>query len=597
MRKRLLWSAGIALLYLLIVWRVAGIYFETNDDRFFTEILSGALTGAPDPHTIYMNYFLSWPLSLLYRVTVGIPWYGIMLITCHFAVYTALLQSIGLRMKTVKGYVVSAGLVLFIALINLYITINIQYTSTAAMLAAAGYVCLLLREDRKKGLTMFFCFELAAFLLRDQAMLMIQPLGAAAYLGTCLLDDRTGKKECLMRMAGMILAAGVIFIIGIAGSLIGYRGKGWEDYQRFNQARTEMFDFYGVPVYEEVKPILDEYEVTRAEYEAFCNYVTLDWDISTECVEALADYAESRHNMEMDMKSRWKQAWEKLGAEKHLMELWVVIAAWLVLLPWAILWKRFSLLLPLGGMMLGRLAVWGYLIYGGRLMQRVTRPLLAAETILLAALLIRDYSSALMNPQSENMGAGGRQKRFLAVSAAVLAVCCLLSGKQQYSEAVAAGSWQKDYIKGLAEVEDYCRMHPENRYLLDAWSFCYYRGGVFETRISGPQNCVYSGGWFSNSPVLYRHLEQYQGRYDRDICLMIYETEDSWESKPIVAFLTEKFGGGPVLEDRLTVSHGGSYLILRFKPCYFKTGNNKAPVFRCRGFLERRVWDSNPRAL
>ncbi len=177
MKKRLLWSAGIALFYILIVWKVAGIYFETNDDKYFAEILSGALTGAPDPHTIYMNFFLSWPLSLLYRITVRIPWYGIMLIMCHFAVYTSLLQSIGIRMKTVKGYVISVGLMLCFCLINAYVTLNIQWTSTAALLAVAGYVCLLLREDSKKGLMMFFFFELAAFLLRDQAMLMIQPLG------------------------------------------------------------------------------------------------------------------------------------------------------------------------------------------------------------------------------------------------------------------------------------------------------------------------------------------------------------------------------------------------------------------------------------
>lgn len=565
MKKRLLWSAGIALFYILIVWKVAGIYFETNDDKYFAEILSGALTGAPDPHTIYMNFFLSWPLSLLYRITVRIPWYGIMLIMCHFAVYTSLLQSIGIRMKTVKGYVISVGLMLCFCLINAYVTLNIQWTSTAALLAVAGYVCLLLREDSKKGLMMFFFFELAAFLLRDQAMLMIQPLGGAAYLGICLTGRKEGWKKCLMRMAGMILTVAVILIIGFAGNLIGYHGKGWKEYDRFNQAGLEMFDFYGMPAYEEVKPILDEYEVTRAEYEAFNSYVTLDWDVSTECVEALAEYAKNRYNVKMDMMSRLRQAWEKLGAEKHLIELRVVIVAWLVVLLWAILWKRFYLLLPLGGVMLGRLAVWGYLIYGGRLLHRITRPLLAGEIILLAALLVWDYSSGYRNPQSGLMGVNVRQKGFLAVSAAIFAVCCFFSGKLQYSAAVAVIGGQEVYIQGLVEIEDYCRMHPENRYLLDAWSFGFYRGGVFETRIYGPQNCVYSGGWFSNSPVLYQHMEQYLGRYDRDICLIIYETEDAWESKPIIALLTEKFGSEPVLEDKLTVSHGGSYLILRFE--------------------------------
>ena len=53
----------------------------------------------------------------------------------------------------------------------------IQYTSTAALLAMAGYACLIMHSDERKGIIIFGIFEMLAFLLRSDSMLMIQPFG------------------------------------------------------------------------------------------------------------------------------------------------------------------------------------------------------------------------------------------------------------------------------------------------------------------------------------------------------------------------------------------------------------------------------------
>lgn len=88
---RILISIGIPLLYLFAVSKMTGLCFETNDDRVITEILSGTLTGEPDGHTVQSNYLLSYPLSVLYRVSVRVPWYGGLLVLCHFLAYAAVL--------------------------------------------------------------------------------------------------------------------------------------------------------------------------------------------------------------------------------------------------------------------------------------------------------------------------------------------------------------------------------------------------------------------------------------------------------------------------------------------------------------------------
>ena len=83
----------MAILLLGVVWTVPGNYWDTNDDRVIAEILSGTLGGQPEAHVVYVNYLLSWPLSLLYRLTDKVPWYGLTIFLFHILVYTVLFRN------------------------------------------------------------------------------------------------------------------------------------------------------------------------------------------------------------------------------------------------------------------------------------------------------------------------------------------------------------------------------------------------------------------------------------------------------------------------------------------------------------------------
>lgn len=549
-------SIGVPLLYLFAVWKTAGFYFETNDDKVIAEILSGTLTGSPEAHTVQSNYLLSYPLSLLYRISVGIPWYGSMLMLCHFLIYAALLYSIWPRSRSVLEWTFFTGLVCCFALLNIYMTAVVQYTSTTALLAATGYVCLILQKNSRKGWWLFFFFELVAFLLRSEAMLMVQPMGWAAYIGLCLVRQEGGRREQCRQAGQMVLAAGLVFMIGFGGNLIGYHGEEWEDYNRFFKARTELFDYHTYLEYEEAKPILDKYGVSRTEYEAFYHYVILDDSVSSECVEELAQYAKSRQKKELDIVNLIEQIWKPDLMANYLKaeQIGVLRAVWFGILLWIILWRKFYLLLPLGGIALSKTFVWGYLLYRGRLPLRITNPLFACEVLLIVALFAWDYQ------QREN---DIKQRLFSAAAFLVFALSCFSAGKMQYRQALQVNEWQDLYMQGLVDIQNYCRENPDNRYLLECGSFGYYMGSVFETDIYGTQNYVYSGNWYSKSPVLRRHLKEYFESGEEGIYFIALDTEEVWES-PGMMLLAEKYGGAPVLVDKIVVSHGGSYLVLYF---------------------------------
>lgn len=77
-------TVGTILLFASFLWiKDMGVYFETNDDRIIAEILSGVHSLTQDPHTIHENYLLMLPLSLLYKITSGVSWYGWSLLLCH----------------------------------------------------------------------------------------------------------------------------------------------------------------------------------------------------------------------------------------------------------------------------------------------------------------------------------------------------------------------------------------------------------------------------------------------------------------------------------------------------------------------------------
>lgn len=549
-----IFSIGLSLLMLGVVWGKLGVWFETNDDKFITEILSGSLGGRPDAHVVYVNYLLTLPLSLLYRILPHIPWYGGMLLLFHVLVYVSLFWSILSRAKNKIELIFLIGVIGCYALINIYITVLVQYTSVAVLLATAGYALLLIHFDEKRGILLFFLFELFSFLLREQAMLMIQPLGYTLCVGLYLVSKDKELKTKLHKIGYLTISIVAIVLIGSVGSWIGYGDSEWKDYHSFNESRTTLFDYYGNPPYEEVKPILDKYQVTPVAYYAFCGHAFLDWGISVECIQELEQYVLEHAQKSLDVSSMLSTMWDSENGRAYMGILRLVEALWGAAILCVLLFRRFYLLTPLTGLLLGRIAVWAYLIFEGRMPGRVTYPLLSCEALLLIILLVKDY----MNGNNSV-----RWRFFAVISLIVCGFFCYIGGREQY-RIVRQDALNHDvYMEGLVEVQDYCRSHPDKRYLLDCWSFSHYRGSVLETRIYEEQNSLPTASWYSGSPVMRKYLKEYLEGNEDCIYLIVYNNGQEADYYA-VQYMAEKLGKTPVLNDEFTVSSGVIYLIWGF---------------------------------
>lgn len=549
---KILLAVGLPLFFLTAVYFITGIYFETNDDKLITEILSGAMMGQPSACVVYINYLLMAPLTWLYNICAGIPWYGGMLVLFQFLAFFVMIWSSYHKCDT-KWQVLGVTVIwCFILLSSIYTTALVQYTSTSALLAIAGYCALVLQKNTKGRILLFFVLELLAFLLRSQAMLMVQPIGVGLYLVACLLNSNFDlRKWCkeIGKIGGCII---VILLIGYVGTILGYNEE-WDEYNRFNKARTVMFDYYKVPSYEEAQDILNKYQVSEAEYNAFCNYVILDWEIPAECAEELADYAKNMYRNSFDLGKIYELIKGSWSSGNNMRINFVCKLSILCVLLWSVLSRNWRLGLTVVSMLMAHTIVLGYLLYQGRTPERVIIPLMFSILIFLFALLLNELNTSKL-PK--------RRLVCLIIVGVLWCMSCCISGIRQYQCASPINYGQKVFIGGLVEVRDYCNQRPEKSFLLDPWSFCYYRSSVFETRIYNEANCVLGGSWYSNSPTLVAYVKEYIGK--NDLCYIVSDANGDAEIS-ILDFLEKKTGKKASLVDYFTVSHGGSYEVYEFE--------------------------------
>ena len=103
-------------------------------------------------------------------------------------VYSTLFYNVWcLKRKTAECFILTGVMICWV-FSNLYLLSAVQFTSTAALMAGAGYACLILHGNQ--GKKTFFGFELLAFLLRPQAMLMIQLIGGGTFICLLLADRK-----------------------------------------------------------------------------------------------------------------------------------------------------------------------------------------------------------------------------------------------------------------------------------------------------------------------------------------------------------------------------------------------------------------------
>lgn len=515
--KRWQIRGGFAVVLLLVMlvagWRVAPVYY-LNDDVTMRSILSGACTGIPDGHAVYMKYPLTCLLAGLYRISGGmgvfIPWFDLFLAGCILLTGSAVLAACWELWQRASNkerlMAVLLGIMLFAALL-LPQYLYLHYTIVAAILAGGALFLWTAGAARGAALPMLgLCY-----LVRSQVFFLALPFLLVAVLYNLLhaswgdgapegADFRRRLEQQGIFLLILALATGLFWGI----DRIGYGSESWQSYRKYNDSRTELYDYTDFLSTDQYQENYEELGLNWEQYQVLSHYDTiLDQDIDAQMLDQAAGSI--------------RQIWADAGAGQNLRQ-WagayyrhvryggrpyslVWAGCFTVLMVLLVFFRKWVRLLLMAALAAGRSVIWIYLMAKGRFPERIWLSLYIIEICLLLGMLLRECA------ESRKTCAEG-WKRLLPLS--VLALCLMLFGGIIPGQLLRAGQEvraqqekqdQWNVLTGsLEEQQEACL------YLADVFSTVAYAGEVYE-KDSG--KVLLLGGWLTQSPLIQQRLAQY----------------------------------------------------------------------------------------
>jgi len=533
-------------------------YYDLNDDTMIKDILSGAYTGHPSGYCIQMLYPLAWCIALCYRAIPTVPWYGLFLCLCQFGVVFLIsvrLLLIAKRMRT--GFLalgVEAALIIGLFLREIVV---IQYSVTAGI-CMAGAVFLFLTAKNANKPSIFFRRNLIplllvvlSFLIRTKVCIMLLPFlllaGLMRWCGEEYIFTAVNFRKYLMLVGTAILGMAAAYCV----DLVAYQGSEWSSFRSFFDARTKLYDFYGLPEYTDNREFYESIGLSQESYTLLENYnFALDESIDTWRLEAIVNYQEqnaktSNHgnglkntfgfvsrNSVREALWRYKDQILKdlqimknsvlhqtsgsgipagLGVSMAVTVLYLLYFA-VCIIP-ATGKQRMLAIFKVVCLFGIRVVLWLYLYMVDRLLDRVTIPLLMLEFVMLTAFVLCDGHFRKNNKAAKYTLYILCVAGFLAVS-----VGNFQSVHREYqNRAQADARWNA--------LMDYCRKNGNNYYIVDVYSSTSYQGTPYSEKIfidksSSYKNFDICGGWAAKSPLARRKLERY---HFKDIQNALYD--------------------------------------------------------------------------
>lgn len=530
-RRRLLLAGGYTLLLAVLLGVLFDYYFDLNDDVLIKDIVAGIQTGTPSGYSIQMLYPISVFISLFYRIANGVDWYGLFLCGCQFlSLFLIAYRSLelleqrkqegagilGLRCQWIKGaaaeWIGSIGLLLVEGLLTcglfLGTLVYVQYTVTCGYLMAAA-AFLLYTTPKEYSIFRFLranvvsiLMMITAFCVRTEMFLLLLPFVGAAGLGKWLQEGFRAQMAKYSLILG-VLAGGIG--LSFLGDRLAYRMPEWQEFQRIFDARTQIYDFYGLPSYEEHTDFYTSIGLSQAQYALLKNYnYGVDESLNAERFEQIEAYAkrvyqESRTAKDRGKEALWNYRQRLFGTEEAplnravLLSYAAVVVGLLAVGRAGYLWQPLLLLLA-------RNVSWLYIEYRGRVVSRITIPLYLMELLLLVGILLQHCRAQ----QTDGQQAPGRLaiSRYGRPAAAVVLLVWSALWIPVQMERVAAESERRSEINAANEaLQAYCKENSEHYYYVDVYSTVYFSEKMYEKVDNSKRNYDIIGGWACKSPL------------------------------------------------------------------------------------------------
>ena len=527
----------------LIAGRYFKFYYDLNDDILIKDILSGAYTGTPEAHNIQMLYPLAWIFKMLYGINPSIPWFG--MIEVGF-MWLCMILMLG-RTQLILMNNIEKRFWRIMAVIGLYLCetsfgvatqfwefFMIQYTVVSGMLATTAAFLIFTKEKFEVNENLLpIILILLAFNLRSEMLLLMCPF--LAVVGVCKwLSDGPGLENLKKYLVFLL----ILICGGVASLAINsyaYRSVEWQEFGKLFDARTTVYDFTGIPDYDENMALYDSLLMDRDDYERLEDYnYVLSYAVNPISMQKIAEYAKE-HNLKkktmgyavfevlldlVQIKSPAQKeslndpdsVFMEEGVKLHVPGNMIVIVLYILAIIAAVYAKDIKWAYTLPFLLIMRSISWGYVSYKDRINARIAHPLYLMESAILVGVLLvawaeSNYSSQLI------------QKRISILLTVVFVIAGIINA--MFIPAAVRDVKYKAQLREIKNKEadllyEYTAENPRTYFFLDVYSTVDYTEQIFFTEEHKKGNTQLAGGWAALSP-----LDTYKQSF--------YEDEDKWQ--------------------------------------------------------------------
>lgn len=501
-RKNIIWAITIPVLYMIILWKLIPFVYGIVDDRSMMEILSGQYLGTPDIHGFFIGHWYALIVAGLYCIVPNVDWYALCYLilqgSCMGLMLYRLLEK---KKETYMKPLVILFVFLWSVILGLQTVTQITFTTTAAVLGVTViFWYMTMQEMKKSELMILFVLCLLTVECRFSVYCMVVPVCSIWWLFQVWEDKEHWKKYVAVPV--FAVAAMVVYLIGLG---VGYGSQSWRAYNEYNNTRSLIYDYddYMFPRYEDETELYNRLGIeskSRAKNLYYYNYTAddeIDQDFFGEYyVERRAQVKEER-SFVVRLKDSLKNYIKNTLAGKYEYKHLAAMAGYAVLLLWYAVRKDWKKLFRAGCILGVQLVLWLYLIYRGRMPERV---LISMNLMLIVPLLIlwmEELEKVRWSAVCKNIGLG-----ILAIGLLAVSGHCVKEVRTENLETYEDN-------ERIERLKEYCMEHPENFYFNDVTSMAM---STYNVRLWQQEpykmNYMSLGDWMSFSPVWEKKLEQ-----------------------------------------------------------------------------------------
>lgn len=569
------WLDAILVLLMAVIplvlikhYNVTAVFYN-NDDLYLSEIVSGIMTGRPEGQLLHISYLTGMLISRLYIIWPSVPWYGIFLFSLMygsivsafaFMLFRADKAICKIMMAIVADYMICSFFFCHL--------VEIQYTTVTIVVGATALVAFVLAKDCEsvkgylKNNIVSFLFFFLSFSIRDKACVMLLPVFFFFGLAK-LLKNKKMFKPLLAYAMGLVAVMALLFGI----ERLGYSSERWTEFEKYNSAREQVMDYTGYPNYQEYREVYEEMGISEKSQASLPRYqLLLDENVNADFMMRMEEI--TAENKKFNLGSTIKH-FITLHTTSYIDRPINIIVYFMyaVAIGLALISKKNKALYDVLALFLGRMVIWAYIMYIGRIMTRVTQGIYMLELMVLFAVIA---SNVLWIGQKK-----AKQRTLVVATVCVLAGTVFICHRWglPYSEKIFYyNQSQMAYATCYKEIREYCEKSPEKLFLADTYSFSYFTEDIFAQPEYSAANFIMLGSWTANSPwtdyVAKRYaIDSYEeAAIMRDNVYFIFMDSELTPWQYLEDYYAEKYPGSVTeIEEVLETSFGRDFFVIKVR--------------------------------